>query len=297
MRIVIKIIINIRGFLASIREKHVSAYAAQAAYFIILSFIPFMLLLMTSVRYTPLNRDEVVNVIMQIIPANLNSFILYVVDEVYNKSLSVVPLSAVMAMWSAGKGIQALTNGFNCIYQVSETRNYLITRIRSIIYTLIFVIGIVLTLTLQVFGNTLQRQLTSHFPFLRKLISMIISTRVFITLAALCFVFLILYKFVPNRRATFRSQFPGAVFSSVAWAVFSFGFSLYFDIFHGASNMYGSMTTIVLILLWMDICMNIVMIGALINHYFEKKFQWMHEMATNTIKKEYQQLVHHKEDP
>ena len=58
--------------------------------------------------------------------------------------------------------------------------------------------------------------------------------------------------------------------------------------------MYGSMTTIVLILLWMDICMNIVMIGALINHYFEKKFQWMHEMA---IKKEYQQLVHHKEDP
>ena len=46
----------IHGFAVNLGEKHMSAYAAQAAYFIILSFIPFMLLLMTSIKYTPLTR-------------------------------------------------------------------------------------------------------------------------------------------------------------------------------------------------------------------------------------------------
>ena len=220
MRIIKKIIRDIWGFSRSISEKHVPAYAAQAAYFIILSFIPFILLLMTSIRYTQLNREEVVGAIMQVIPDNLHEFIQGIVDEVYNKSVSIVPVSAVMAIWSSGKGVQALTNGFNCIYSVYETRNYILTRIRSAAYTLLFVIGIILTLTLQVFGNTLQRELRRHFPFLNKLVSMIISMRLVITLATLCGVFLILYKFVPNRKATFRSQFPGAVFSSVCWVAF-----------------------------------------------------------------------------
>ena len=44
--------------------------------------------------------------------------------------------------------------------------------------------------------------------------------------------------------------------------------------------MYGSMTTIILILLWMYFCMNIMMIGAQINCYFEEKFKWVHQVAT-----------------
>ena len=58
----------IQGFVYNMGKKHMSAYAAQAAYFIILSFIPFMLLLMTSIKYTPLTREEVINVVMQVCP-------------------------------------------------------------------------------------------------------------------------------------------------------------------------------------------------------------------------------------
>ena len=61
----------IQGFAVNLGEKHMSAYAAQAAYFIILSFIPFMLLLMTSIKYTPLTREEVINVVMQVFPVVL----------------------------------------------------------------------------------------------------------------------------------------------------------------------------------------------------------------------------------
>lgn len=291
MKILKKTVDTILGFTDSMGKRHTSAYAAQAAYFIILSFIPFMLLLMTSVKYTPLTRQEVVKAVMQVCPESFQSFIEGIVNEVYEKSLGVVPVSALIAMWSAGKGIQALTNGFNCIYQVNETRNYLVTRIRAVFYTLVFVISIVLTLILQVFGNSLQRELSRRFPFMDKLIAMIISMRVVITLSTLCLVFLMMYKFIPNRKATFRSQMPGAVLSSVCWSVFSFCFSLYIDFYSGASNMYGSMTTVVLILLWMYFCMMFVMIGAQVNHYFEEKFRWIHEVAAETIRREYYQLI------
>lgn len=281
----------IQGFLDNLGEKHMSAYAAQAAYFIILSFIPFMLLLMTSVKYTPLTREEVFNVVMQVFPESFEGFIRGIVIEVYTKSLGVVPISALIALWSAGKGIQALTNGFNTIYQVQETRNFLITRIRSVIYTLIFVIAIILTLILQVFGNSLQRELARRFPFMDTLVSMIISMRLLISLLVLSLVFLMLYKFIPNRKATFRSQIPGAILSAVCWSAFSFFFSVYVDFFGGTSNMYGSMTTVVLILLWMYFCMMFVMIGAQVNYYFEEQFRWIHQSAVDAIRKEYQMLT------
>ena len=282
-----------KEFIKSMNERHVTAYAAQAAYFIILSFIPFMLVLMTSVKYTPLTKAEVVHALLQVCPENFKTFIQSIVNEVYEKSLGVVPVSAVIAMWSAGKGIQALTRGFNSIYQVKETRNFLMSRIRAVFYTLVFVISIILTLILQVFGNSLQRELSSHFPFMEKIVTMIISMRVVITL---CVVFLMMYKFIPNRKATFRSQFPGAILCAVCWSAFSFGFSLYIDFYNGAANMYGSMTTIVLVLLWLYFCMMFVMLGAQVNHYFEAKIEEVHQMAAQMIKKEYYQLLQSDED-
>lgn len=273
-----------------------SAYAAQAAYFIILSFIPFMLLLMTSIKYTPLTREEVINVVMQVCPESFEGFIRGIVWEVYAKSLGVVPISALIALWSAGKGIQALTNGFNSIYQVQETRNFFVTRVRSVVYTLVFVIAIILTLILQVFGNSLQRELSSRFPVLDRLVTTIISMRVMISLFLLSLVFVMMYKFIPNRKATFRSQLPGAVLSAVCWSAFSFFFSLYVDFFSVTSNMYGSMTTIVLILLWMYFCMMFVMIGAQVNYYFEEQFRWIRQAAAETIRKEYQLLTREEEE-
>ncbi|SHE86006.1 membrane protein [Lactonifactor longoviformis DSM 17459] len=282
---------TVRGFMNKINEDHVTAYSAQAAYFVLLSFIPFLLLLLTSVQYTPISKQQMADAVIKVCPDSFKSFVTGIIEEVYNKSLAVVPITALTALWSAGKGIQALTNGLNCIYQIRETRNYLVTRIRSIFYTMIFLIAIICTLLLLVFGNSIQRELTKHLPFLSNLVAMIISLRTVIALGLLAFVFLFLYKFVPNRKATLRSQIPGAVFTSLAWSLFSFGFSLYFDYYDGMSNMYGSMTSLILILLWMYICMNIVMIGAEINCYFEEKFRQVHSAAIERIRKEYVQLL------
>ena len=94
------------GFMNRVSGDHVGAYATQAAYFLILSFIPCILFLTTLVRYTPITYNMVRDAIVAFVPENIQSFVLGIVVDVYKRSTAIVPISAIVALWSAGKGMQ-----------------------------------------------------------------------------------------------------------------------------------------------------------------------------------------------
>lgn len=112
-----------------------------------------------------------------------------------------------------------------------------------------------------------------YVPFLGRIIGKIIGARTALVFAGLFLIFLILYKMLPNRKATFKSQVPGALLIAAGWSLFSYFFSIYFDMFPGFSNMYGSLTALIMVMLWLYICMNLLLYGAEINAYFEKQFR------------------------
>ena len=263
---------TIRGFMKRLNEDHVGAYAAQSAYFILLSFIPFVLLVVTLVKYTPLTRDDM-------LPTEFQSYVGGIVNEIFYQSVAYMPITIITTLWSAGKGIAALTNGLNSIYHVTETRNYIINRLRGMAYTLIFVAAFLTSLVLLVFGTRIQNKLTEHLPMVARVTSSIMGMRTLITTGVLAVLFLVLYKCIPNRKASFKSQCPGALISSLAWSIFSLAFSMYLDIALAASNMYGSLTMIVFIMIWMYFCMWILLIGAEINAYFEDKLRKLQNAA------------------
>ena len=288
-----KLLKTVSGFMNRLNSDHIGAFASQAAYFILLSFIPFLMLLLTLVQYTPITQDVITSVLLRIVPGtgDFRKFLLNIIREVYGKSTAVVPISAIFTLWSAGKGINALTDCVNAIYHVKETRNYVIMRIRSAVYTLLFIFAIIGSLLLLVFGNSIQKVLAHYIPVLARITAYIIGMRTGISMIVLIIIFLMIYKFLPNRNASFRSQLPGAVISAVAWSLFSLGFSIYLDVYDGFSNMYGSLTTIILILLWLYFCMYIMLIGAEINAYFEEKLREVHRMASERIKAEYHEII------
>ncbi|MCI8599024.1 MAG: YihY/virulence factor BrkB family protein [Lachnospiraceae bacterium] len=263
----------IRGFLKSMQEDHVGAYAAQSAYFIMLSFIPFMLLLLTLIQYTTLTKADLMSAVQVILPSSMDAFVIGIINEVYSKTAVTLSLSAIMAAWSAGKGFLALMRGMNSIYDVEENRHYIILRFRSAIYTIIFVISIILSLVALVFGNSIHHAAMEYLPFLAVITGMIMRLKDVVAIGFLTLFFMSLYKFVPNRKAKMYSQAPGAVFSSVCWYLFSIGFSLYVNYSPGLDNMYGSLTTIILVMLWLYFCMYIILLGAEINSYFEEQFR------------------------
>ena len=262
---------KIMNITADIAADHVGAYAAQSAYFFMLCLIPIILLLITMVQYTPVTKADVMTAVIQVFPASVENLITSIVNQVYNQSMGIIPVTIIVAMWSAGKGVLAMASGLNCIYSCRETRNYIVLRIRSTVYTLLFIVVIILLLLLSVFGNTLNLFIARHIPFLKRIADWLIETRAVITPTVLVIFSLMLYKFLPNRRGRFRDQLPGAMFAAVGWMVISWVFSIYLDVFKGFSSMYGSLTTIVLIMLWMYFCMYCILLGGEMNVLMEGK--------------------------
>lgn len=283
------------GFMDRVSGDHVGAYATQAAYFLILSFIPCILFLTTLVRYTPITYNMVRDAIVAFVPENIQSFVLGIVVDVYKRSTAIVPISALVALWSAGKGMQSLINGLNTIYHVKETRNWLITRIYAVFYTFSLVVALIICLLMLVLGNRIQELAVMYVPFVGKILGRILGARTELVFAVLFLVFLLLYKVLPNRKATLKSQVPGALIIAVAWSIFSYGFSFYFEIFPGFSNMYGNLTTIIMVMIWLYFCMNLFLYGAEINAYFEKDFRKAHRSVKGMIDHERERRLKAKE--
>lgn len=248
-----------------IGNDHVGAYAAQTAYFLMLCFIPIILLLLTLVRYTPVTKADVMTAVIQVFPSSVDSMVTSIVNQVYNQSMGIIPVTVIIALWSAGKGVLAMSSGLNSVYKCSETRNYVFLRLRATLYTILFILVIIFLLLLSVFGNSLNYFVAEHIPLFRNLADWLIRARIFITPAVLMIFSLLIYKFLPNRKDRLIKQLPGAVFAAIGWMVVSWIFSVYVDVFQGFSNMYGSLTTIVLIMLWMYFCMYSILLGAEVN--------------------------------
>ena len=262
---------DIMELTGEITKDHVGAYAAQTAFFFMLCMIPIILLLLTMVQYTPVTKADVMTAVIQVFPSSVDSLITSIVNQVYNQSSGIIPITIVVALWSAGKGVLAMSSGLNCVYNCRETRNYFFLRIRATVYTVMFILVIIFLLVLSVFGNSLNIFIAEHVPFLRNMADWLIRARNIITPIVMIIFLLLIYKFLPNRRDMYKRQLPGAVFSTLGWMVISWVFSVYVDVFKGFSSMYGSLTTIMLIMMWMYFCMYCILIGGELNIWFGEK--------------------------
>ena len=250
---------------------HTGAYAAMSAFFFVLSLIPIILLLLTLVQYTPLTKIDVMSAVANVVPESITPAILAIVNQVYNQSVAVIPITVIVAMWSAGRGVLAVTAGLNCIYKSQETRNYLYLRIRATFYTVSFIVVIVVTLVVLGFGNSISLFVEEHIPIASHVTKFLIEIRTITIFLGLIVFSLCIYKFLPNRKDRLLAQLPGAVFTAVGWLFTSFFVSKYMEIFKGFEDMYGSLTTIVLIMLWLYFSMYIMLLGGKVNMYFQEK--------------------------
>lgn len=265
-----KILKKVFEFIERVARHHIGAYAAQSAFFLVLSLIPIILLLMTLVQYTPLTKADVMTAAYEVFPVTIRTTIVSVINEVYNQSRVIIPVTALVAIWSAGRGTMAISNGLNSIHGQVETRNYFFVRIRAAFHTVLLIIAIVLCLLFLGFGNSISMLLNHHIPVTKYITDFIIEIRTFVVIGILILFSVCVYRFLPNTPRKLKHQWLGAVFTSFGWTIASFFISVYMDIFKGFSNMYGSLTTIVLIMLWFYFCMYILLLGGEINVWLEE---------------------------
>lgn len=257
----------IMRFTKKIGRDRVRAHAAEAAFFIIMSVFPILMLLLTLLRYTTITSEQVIFTIEELTPFSISQELEPVVDGIFRQSVSLVPWTALVAVWTAGKGILGLSDGLNSIFQIEETKNYFVTRFRCACYTVVMVIALVISLVILVFGYSIETYLLKKIPLLTAYQDELTVLPTSVALLILLVLFTVLYTFLPNRRMPFFRQIPGAVFTAVSWGIFSYGFAIYLKYAGNMSVLYGSLTTLIVVMLWLYFCMYLLFIGAEINHY------------------------------
>ena len=267
-----KVIYKFKNLMKNINISYIDEHAAGCAYYTILAFIPLILLILTLTKYIGISEQIFIYVLEGMIPSEiLNDAIISIVKETYSKSLSTITISAVVTLWSAGKGFFALCKGLSVAYQLETQNRYIRFRLRAIFSTIIFIFTIVLSLLLLVFGNSINMFLKEKFNIYSSILNFISIIKIPIGIILLTIIFTIMYKFIPKHKYRLKNQIPGALFSAIACNVISIFYSIYVEIFTGFSFMYGSLTTVVLAMMWVYACMYSILIGGCINKFIEEK--------------------------
>lgn len=257
----------------TVKQMHIPLHAAYAAYFIVLAVFPALVLILSVLRYTGMEVRGLVELLDDILPSTMAEGAEELIYSTYrNSSGAMVGVSAVTALWSASRGIYGLLTGLNAVYGVSENRGYIYTRSISVVYTLVFILILLLTLVLHVFGNSiinLMRQVDNPVVIF---FTDLIDLRFFLLLFLQSLVFTLMFMVLPNkRRSRFMESLPGGVLSSLGWLVFSDIYSIYVENFSKYSTIYGSVYGIAITMLWLYCCMSILFYGGALNRYLMDK--------------------------
>lgn len=253
-----------------IQALDVPLYAANAGFFMILSLFPALVLILSLLRFTGLQVASLVEVLSNLIPEALMPTVEELVLSTYeNSSAGLVGVSALTAIWSASKGIYGLLTGLNTVYGVAEDRGWFYTRFISLLYTFLFFGLVILTLIVHVFGGTILELLPISRMRLIRILTGIIDFRFVLLLAVQTAVFVLIFAFLPNGRNRIRDTLPGAVISSLGWLILSDLFSMYVENFASLSNIYGSVYTLALAMLWLYCCLSMIFYSAAFNQYLE----------------------------
>ncbi|MBQ2754407.1 MAG: YihY/virulence factor BrkB family protein [Clostridia bacterium] len=255
-----------------ISKDHIDAFSAKSAFFIMLAFFPFVILILSALKFLSI-YDMIIEILtVDFVPNSITNLIVTVINEIsQNTSVTVFSISALIILWSASVGMLSVSRGLNVIYRKNETRNYFVLRAISCGYTVLLAMLFGVMLIIMVFGNRISELIARFFPNLINMTAIILSVRTLVTLAVLVLFFLFVYTVTPNGKNKIKDQFPGAVFSAVGWLIFSYLFSFYIDNFSNYSYIYGSLTAIFILMLWLYFCMYLMFIGAEINMYLMKK--------------------------
>ena len=258
-------------FARSASEWKIPLYAANACFFLVLAMFPALLLILGTLQYTPLEAEGLAQLLAGVVPGAFLAKMQHLIRVAgSNVSGTALSLTAVTALWSASRGIFGVMTGLNAVYGVSEDRGYFFTRCISVVYMFLFLIVLLLTLALHVFGTQiLQFLYRLQIPFLDMLTG-ILDLRFFLLLFLQTVLFTAMFMVLPNRKNSFRSSLPGALLASSGWLIFSDLYSIYVEKFAGLTNVYGSLSAIPLAMLWLYCCMSIVFYGGALNRYLSE---------------------------
>ena len=255
------------AYIRRLKRDDLSTYAAQIAFFSILSIVPFLLLISMWLGNTDLLDLPGLLTMLENTGALPQTAIdlLRSVLRGLEGSVGLFSLSALMVFWSSSRMIRSVMTGIHMAYRERDSRSIILKYLYSIFYTILLSIGIVLILVMTVFGERIWSMLYS-LGFSDRIVELVWNIcRMIVPIIILLIIFWSLYTVLPTRRIPILDSLPGALLSTVALLVVSQIFSFFVNNGSSYSVLYGGLSSFTAILLWFYLFGYILMLGMELN--------------------------------
>ena len=247
-------------------------HSAYTSFFLTLSLFPALTLFLGLLKYTDISLEAVNAFLEGFLPRALLPTAQALLQASYRGNAgALVSISAVTALWSASRGMFGMVNGLTAVYGCSREKGYLRQRIRSVCYTFLFLVVLILTLIAHVFGTAILDYLWMTTSPALMVVMSIIDLRFVLLLLLQTALFTAMYALLSGKRQSARDCFPGAVAASLGWLLFSRLFSVYVEYSSTYANTFGSIYALALGMLWLYFCICIVFYGSALNRFLEEK--------------------------
>lgn len=257
-------------FIVKVKRDDIFALASQLAYYLVLSFFPFLMFLFTLIGFINLDSTTVLEALQTILPITVFELVETIILEIVDsQNTGLLGVSVLLAVWTASSGFRAVIKGVNKAYNLHENRNYIRRAIMSFLSIIALAITILLSLSLLVFGDVISKHLISNLPFTEVLNIVWNILRYGVIILILILIFASIYRYTPAEKVKWKYVLPGAVFTTIGWLIISVVFSFYINNYSNYSRFYGSLAAVFILMIWLFLTSIIFMLGVEINAVLE----------------------------
>ena len=248
-----------------INEPEMKILPSHLAFFTVLSLIPIITLIAYTATLFKVPLNSFIDTLQGVLPKEVSNILLPIIN---GKGLDLsVGISMIFVFFLASNGTHSIIVASNTMYGI-EHANYLVRRIKALIIIIIILLTIIFNLLVIGFGNNIV-----HWILELKVLSDVSPTlyKIFVLFkwpVALIFIFMLvklLYTIAPDSKIPSRYTNKGALFTTVFWIIATIIYSFYVSNFTNYNLFYGSLTNVIVMMIWIYILSYILVFGMAIN--------------------------------
>ena len=235
-------------------EGAITTRASSLAFNFFLAFFPSIIVFFTLIPYIPIEglQETLMELLAVVLPPSTNEITFTTLDDIINNPRGgLLSLGFILALYFSTNGINSLIEAFNSSYHIRETRPIIQQRILSFGLTLLLSVMLIIAIGLIIFGTVVVNYLVENTIITSNAAELIIYGKWMVMLAMLFFGISILFHLGPALKSKWKLFTPGTIFATIFIIITSIGFNYYINHFSQYNKIYGSIGTLMIILLWM----------------------------------------------
>ncbi len=249
-------------------EGSITTRASSLAFNFFLAFFPSIIIFFTLIPYLPIQglQETLIELLTVVLPPNTNEITFNTLNDIINNPRGgLLSIGFFLALYFSTNGVNSLIEAFNASYHITEIRSILKQRLLSLILTLILAIILIITVILIVFGKLTVNYLTEINLISKSSAVLILFGKWFGILLMLFTGISILFYFGPSLKCKWKFFTAGSILASLGIILTSIGFNSYINNFSQYNKIYGSIGTLLIILIWMYLNSIILLTGFELN--------------------------------